>query len=308
MGEPSFKPCELAVEYDTPLQHLDNTMRLVRFGEKGKEKPGLLDSQDIIRDLSGILSDIDASTFTPSSLAHLQDIDPSTLPAVEGSPRLGTPLRVTGKFLAIGLNYRDHAQEANLPIPSEPIVFMKANSCVTGPHDEIILPPDSKKTDWEVELGIVIGSEGAYLEKKDALAYVAGYVLVNDVSERAYQLERGGTWDKGKSCDSFGPIGPWFITKDEIGDVQNLSMWLEVNGVRRQTGNTATMIFDVPTIVAYISQFMRLYPGDIITTGTPPGVGMGIKPTPVFLEENDIVTLGIEKLGQQRQACVRYKG
>ncbi|OXR35450.1 fumarylacetoacetate hydrolase family protein [Pseudomonas umsongensis] len=283
-------------------------MRLVRFGEKGKEKPGLLDSQDIIRDLSGILSDIDASTFTPSSLAHLQDIDPSTLPAVEGNPRLGTPLRVTGKFLAIGLNYRDHAQEANLPIPSEPIVFMKANSCVTGPHDEIILPPDSKKTDWEVELGIVIGSEGAYLEKKDALAYVAGYVLVNDVSERAYQLERGGTWDKGKSCDSFGPIGPWFITKDEIGDVQNLSMWLEVNGVRRQTGNTATMIFDVPTIVAYISQFMRLYPGDIITTGTPPGVGMGIKPTPVFLEENDIVTLGIEKLGQQRQACVRYKG
>lgn len=283
-------------------------MRLVRFGEKGKEKPGLLDSQDIIRDLSGILSDIDASIFTPSSLAHLQDIDPSTLPAVEGNPRLGTPLRVTGKFLAIGLNYRDHAQEANLPIPSEPIVFMKANSCVTGPHDEIILPPDSKKTDWEVELGIVIGSEGAYLEKKDALAYVAGYVLVNDVSERAYQLERGGTWDKGKSCDSFGPIGPWFITKDEIGDVQNLSMWLEVNGVRRQTGNTATMIFDVPTIVAYISQFMRLYPGDIITTGTPPGVGMGIKPTPVFLEENDIVTLGIEKLGQQRQACVRYKG
>jgi 2-keto-4-pentenoate hydratase/2-oxohepta-3-ene-1,7-dioic acid hydratase in catechol pathway len=308
MGEPSFKPCELAVEYDTPLQHLDNTMRLVRFGEKGKEKPGLLDSQDIIRDLSGILSDIDASTFTPSSLAHLQDIDPSTLPAVEGSPRLGTPLRVTGKFLAIGLNYRDHAQEANLPIPSEPIVFMKANSCVTGPHDEIILPPDSKKTDWEVELGIVIGSEGAYLEKKDALAYVAGYVLVNDVSERAYQLERGGTWDKGKSCDSFGPIGPWFITRDEIGDVQNLSMWLDVNGVRRQTGNTATMIFDVPSIVAYISQFMRLYPGDIITTGTPPGVGMGIKPTPVFLEENDIVTLGIEKLGQQRQACVRYKG
>ena len=283
-------------------------MRLVRFGEKGKEKPGLLDSQDIIRDLSGILSDIDASTFTPSSLAHLQDIDPSTLPAVEGNPRLGTPLRVTGKLLAIGLNYRDHAQEANLPIPSEPIVFMKANSCVTGPHDEIILPPDSKKTDWEVELGIVIGSEGAYLEKKDALAYVAGYVLVNDVSERAYQLERGGTWDKGKSCDSFGPIGPWFITKDEIGDVQNLSMWLDVNGVRRQTGNTATMIFDVPTIVAYISQFMRLYPGDIITTGTPPGVGMGIKPTPVFLEENDIVTLGIEKLGQQRQACVRYKG
>ncbi|CAN7442024.1 fumarylacetoacetate hydrolase family protein [Pseudomonas umsongensis] len=283
-------------------------MRLVRFGEKGKEKPGLLDSQDIIRDLSGILSDIDASTFTPSSLAHLQDIDPSTLPAVEGSPRLGTPLRVTGKFLAIGLNYRDHAQEANLPIPSEPIVFMKANSCVTGPHDEIILPPDSKKTDWEVELGIVIGSEGACLEKKDALAYVAGYVLVNDVSERAYQLERGGTWDKGKSCDSFGPIGPWFITKDEIGDVQNLSMWLDVNGVRRQTGNTATMIFDVPSIVAYISQFMRLYPGDIITTGTPPGVGMGIKPTPVFLEENDIVTLGIEKLGQQRQACVRYKG
>jgi 2,4-diketo-3-deoxy-L-fuconate hydrolase len=283
-------------------------MRLVRFGEKGKEKPGLLDSQDIIRDLSGILSDIDASIFTPSSLAHLQDIDPSTLPAVEGNPRLGTPLRVTGKLLAIGLNYRDHAQEANLPIPSEPIVFMKANSCVTGPHDEIILPPDSKKTDWEVELGIVIGSEGAYLEKKDALAYVAGYVLVNDVSERAYQLERGGTWDKGKSCDSFGPIGPWFITKDEIGDVQNLSMWLDVNGVRRQTGNTATMIFDVPTIVAYISQFMRLYPGDIITTGTPPGVGMGIKPTPVFLEENDIVTLGIEKLGQQRQACVRYKG
>ncbi|WCM48943.1 fumarylacetoacetate hydrolase family protein [Pseudomonas sp. WJP1] len=283
-------------------------MRLVRFGEKGREKPGLLDSQDIIRDLSGILSDIDASTFTPSSLAHLQDIDPSTLPAVEGSPRLGAPLRVTGKFLAIGLNYRDHAQEANLPIPSEPIVFMKANSCITGPHDEIILPPDSQKTDWEVELGIVIGSEGAYLDKKDALLHVAGYVLVNDVSERAYQLERGGTWDKGKSCDSFGPIGPWFITKDEIGDVQNLSMWLDVNGVRRQTGNTATMIFDVPTLVAYISQFMRLYPGDIITTGTPPGVGMGIKPTPVFLEENDIVTLGIEKLGQQRQACVRYKG
>lgn len=283
-------------------------MRLVRFGEKGKEKPGLLDSQDIIRDLSGILSDIDASTVTPSSLELLQNIDPSTLPSVEGSPRLGSPLRVTGKFLAIGLNYRDHAEEANLPIPAEPIVFMKANSCVIGPNDEIIIPRDSQKTDWEVELGIVIGSEGAYLEEEYALAHVAGYVLINDVSERSYQLERGGTWDKGKSCDSFGPIGPWFISKDEVEDVQNLSMWLDVNGIRRQAGNTSTMIFDVPAIVAYISQFMRLYPGDIITTGTPPGVGMGIKPTPVFLKEGDIVTLGIERLGQQRQVCVSYKG
>lgn len=283
-------------------------MRLVRFGEKGKEKPGLLDSEDVIRDLSGILNEIDSTSLTPSSLERLSKIDPLTLPVVFGTPRLGSPIRVTGKFVAIGLNYRDHAEEANLPIPAEPIIFMKANSCVTGPNDDIIIPRGSEKTDWEVELGIVIGSECAYIEKEDALNHVAGYVLINDVSERAYQMEKGGTWDKGKSCDSFGPIGPWFLSKDEIGDVQNLSMWLDVNGVRRQTGNTSTMIFDVPTIVSYVSQFMRLFPGDVITTGTPPGVGMGIKPAPVFLKAGDVVTLGIERLGQQRQVCVAYEG
>lgn len=282
-------------------------MRLVRFGEKGKEKPGLLDGDDVVRDLSGILNDIDGTTLTPPSLARLNKIDPSTLPAIVGTPRFGSPIRVAGKFIAIGLNYRDHAEEANLPIPAEPIIFMKANSCVTGPNDNTIIPRGSEKTDWEVELGIVIGSEGAYLEKKDALAHVAGYVLINDVSERTYQMERGGTWDKGKSCDSFGPIGPWFLSKDEMGDVQNVSMWLDVNGVRRQTGNTSTMIFDVPTIVAYVSQFMRLFPGDVITTGTPPGVGMGIKPLPVFLKAGDVVTLGIERLGTQRQVCVAYE-
>ncbi|MFC3941558.1 FAA hydrolase family protein [Pseudomonas gingeri NCPPB 3146 = LMG 5327] len=283
-------------------------MRLVRFGEKGKERAGMLDDQDNIRDISSILWDIDANTVTLSMLERLKTIDSSMLPIVDGNPRLGSPVKVTGKFIAIGLNYRDHAEEANLPIPAEPIIFMKANSCVTGPNDNIIIPRNSQKTDWEVELGIVIGSECAYLEKDEALAHVAGYVLVNDVSERSYQMERGGTWDKGKSCDSFGPIGPWFMSKDEIGDVQNLSMWLDVNGIRRQTGNTATMIFDVATIVAYVSQFMRLFPGDIITTGTPPGVGMGVKPDPIFLKAGDIVTLGIEHLGQQRQLCVKYNG
>lgn len=282
-------------------------MKLLRYGPAGQEKPGLLDRDGRIRDLSGVIPDLTGDTIGPEGLARLKALDETALPVVAGSPRYGCPVGQVGKFLAIGLNFSDHAAESNLPIPSEPVVFSKAISCLQGPDDDIVIPRGSSKTDWEVELGIVIGSRASYVTKDAALDHVAGYVLVNDVSERSYQIERGGTWDKGKGCDTFGPVGPWLVTADEVGDVQDLGMWLDVNGQRRQTGSTATMIFDVRTIVSYVSEFVTLLPGDIITTGTPPGVGMGIKPEPVYLRPADVVTLGIDKLGAQRQTCVAWE-
>ena len=234
-------------------------------------------------------------------------IDPETLPRVEGDARLGVPLSGVRKFIAIGLNFADHAAESGLPEPSEPVVFMKAISCLNGPNDDVVIPRGSEKTDWEVELGIVIGTSAAYVDEADALDHVAGYVLINDVSERAFQTERGGTWDKGKGCDTFGPVGPWMVTADEVGDPQQLDMWLDLNGRRMQTGNTRTMIFGVAQIVSYVSQFMTLDPGDLITTGTPPGVGLGQKPEPFYLKPGDVMTLGIEKLGQQRQGVVAWR-
>ncbi|SNB61637.1 2-keto-4-pentenoate hydratase/2-oxohepta-3-ene-1,7-dioic acid hydratase (catechol pathway) [Arboricoccus pini] len=282
-------------------------MRLVRFGEKGSERPGIIDAQGKIRDLSGVVPDISGAVLTPDGLGMLATHDFTNMPVVDPDVRLGCPIAHVGKFIAIGLNFSDHAAESNLPIPKEPIVFTKAISCIQGPNDRVVLPRGSKKSDWEVELGIVIGKKASYVSKDEALAHVAGYVLVNDVSEREYQIERGGTWDKGKGCDTFGPIGPWLLTADDVGDVQNLDMWLDLNGKRMQTGNTAKMIFDVKTIVSYVSEFMTLLPGDVITTGTPPGVGMGIKPDPVFLKSGDVMTLGIEKLGQQRQEVVAWE-
>lgn len=280
-------------------------MKLVRYGVSDAEKPGLVDEAGQLRDLSGQLKDIDGATLAESSLARLRALDVSTLPIVEGTPRFGCPVASVGKFIAIGLNYSDHAAEANMPIPSEPIVFMKANSCIQGANDYIMLPRGSKKTDWEVELGVVIGTRARYVSVDEALQYVAGYSVVNDVSEREYQIERGTQWDKGKGCDTFGPIGPYLVTSDEVGDPQNLDMWLDVNGVRKQTGNTRTMIFSVAQIVSYVSEFMTLMPGDVITTGTPPGVGMGFKP-PQYLKVDDVVTLGIEKMGTQRQVVVEF--
>jgi 2-keto-4-pentenoate hydratase/2-oxohepta-3-ene-1,7-dioic acid hydratase in catechol pathway len=245
--------------------------------------------------------------LAPAILKALAAIDPATLPLVPGSPRLGLPFAGTRKFIAIGLNYADHAAESNMPIPAEPVIFTKAVSCLQGPNDPVMLPKDSKKTDWEVELGIVIGTRASYVEESDALEHVAGYVVVNDVSEREYQLERGGTWDKGKGCDTFGPVGPWLVTRDEVGDVQSLGMWLDVNGQRMQTGSTKTMIFGVEALVSYISRFLTLEPGDIITTGTPPGVGAGKKPQPIFLEAGDSIRLGIEKLGEQQQPVIAWR-
>ena len=282
-------------------------MKLLRYGVAGREKPGLLDSHGAIRDLSGRISDLTPDQLAPAKLAALAAIDPATLPVVQGKPRLGLPVAGTRKFIAIGLNYADHAAEANLPIPSEPVMFTKAISCLTGPNDNVMLPQESVKTDWEVELGVVIGQTARYVDEARALDYVAGYVLVNDVSEREFQLQRGGTWDKGKGCDTFGPVGPWMVTADEVGDPQNLSMWLDVNGNRMQTGNTATMIFAVQHLVYYVSRFVTLEPGDLITTGTPPGVGSGKKPTPVFLREGDVMTLGIDKLGEQKQTVVSWR-
>jgi len=282
-------------------------MKLLRYGAPCQERPGLLDGQGRIRDLSGNIRDIDGSQLSPQALMALASLRVEELPVVEGSPRLGPPVANVGKFIAIGLNFSDHAEESNLPIPSEPVVFMKATSCIVGPNDQVVIPRGSKKTDWEVELGVVIGKRASYVTKEQALDRVAGYVLINDVSEREYQTERGGTWDKGKGCDTFGPIGPWLVTKNEVGDVQNLSMWLDVNGERKQTGTTATMIFDVATIVSYLSEFMSLLPGDVITTGTPPGVGLGQKPVPVYLKDGDVVRLGIEKLGEQQQAFVAWE-
>jgi len=282
-------------------------MKLLRYGATGQERPGILDGQGRIRDLSGVVRDIDGSQISPLRLTELASLDPATLPLVHGNTRLGPPLVSVGKFVAIGLNFTDHAEESNLPIPTEPVVFMKATSCIVGPNDDVIIPRGSKKTDWEVELGVVIGTRASYVPKDRALEHVAGYLVVNDVSEREYQTERGGQWDKGKGCDTFGPVGPWLVTKDEVGDVQDLAMWLDVNGERKQTGNTRTMIFDVATIVSYLSEFMSLLPGDIITTGTPPGVGLGQKPVPVYLKDGDVVRLGIEKLGEQQQTFVAWE-
>src|ERR1700761_8140412 len=276
-------------------------MRLLRYGERGAEAPGLLDAQGRIRSLVGVLEDLTAESLAPERLAKLAELDVESLPLVESSPRLGTPYRGVQKFVAIGLNYADHAAEAGLPLPSEPIIFTKATSCITGPNDDIMLPRGSLKTDWEIELGVVIGTTARYVTEERALEHVAGYCVINDVSERAYQIERGGTWDKGKGCDTFGPFGPWLVTPDEVGDPQHLDMHLDVNGVRMQSGSTGTMIFPVRTLVSYVSQFMTLCPGDLIATGTPPGVGMGKKPAPVFLKEGDVVELYIERLGRQRQ-------
>src|SRR5579872_3884931 len=282
-------------------------MKLLRYGPAGREQPGILDSQGQIRALSGRHADFGSEHLSPASLKALAAIDPTSLPVVSGNPRLGLPFTGTRKFIAIGLNYADHAAESNLPIPAEPVVFTKAVSCLQGPNDDVMIPKGSKKTDWEVELGVVIGTTARYVEERDALEYVAGYCVVNDVSEREYQTERGGTWDKGKGCDTFGPVGPWLVTRDEVGDVQKLDMWLDVNGQRMQTGNTRTMIFGVAKLVSYTSQFITLEPGDIITTGTPPGVGAGKKPSPVFLEPGDTVRLGIAKLGEQRQSVVAWR-
>lgn len=282
-------------------------MKLCRYGAPGAEKPGLIDADGRIRDLSNYVEDIDGKTLSPETLANLAGVDPTTLKLVEGDVRYGPCVTGTRHFVAIGLNYADHAAEANLPIPEEPVVFQKWVNCIQGPNDPVTIPRDSKKTDWEVELGVVIGTRASYVEEADALSYVAGYCTINDVSERHWQQERGMTWDKGKGFPTFGPIGPWLVTADEVGDPQNLSMWLSVNGKKFQDGNTNTMIFTVAQIVAYLSQFMTLEPGDIITTGTPPGVGLGQKPEPVYLKAGDVVELGIEKLGQQRQDFVAWQ-
>jgi 2-keto-4-pentenoate hydratase/2-oxohepta-3-ene-1,7-dioic acid hydratase in catechol pathway len=280
-------------------------MKLLRYGPVGLEKPGTLDAEGRIRDLSGVVADITPDQLWGEGLAALQAVDPEALPLVEGQPRYGVPVKGVRKFIAIGLNFADHAAESNLPIPAEPVVFTKAITCLNGPNDDVVIPRGSEKTDWEVELGIVIGKPASYVSKAEALDHVAGYVLINDVSERAYQTERGGTWDKGKGCDTFGPVGPWIVTTDEVGDVQNLDMWLDLNGQRMQTGNTKTMIFGVAEIVSYLSEFMTLEPGDLITTGTPPGVGLGQTP-PLYLKAGDTVRLGIQKLGEQGQTFVEW--
>jgi 2-keto-4-pentenoate hydratase/2-oxohepta-3-ene-1,7-dioic acid hydratase in catechol pathway len=281
-------------------------MKLLRYGNPGKEKPGLLDADGKIRDLSGVVPDIGPAQLGSVGMAKLRKVNPAKLPLVRGNPRIGACVNGVGKFVAIGLNYADHAAESGVPIPKEPVVFMKATTCIQGPNDPVMLPRGSVKTDWEVELGVVIGATARYVAKKDALAYVAGYCVVNDVSEREYQLERGPQWDKGKGCDTFGPLGPWLVTPDEIENVHRLGMWLDVNGKRMQKGNTKTMIFDVAKIVSYVSHFMTLMPGDVITTGTPPGVGLGMKP-PTYLKKGDVMTLGIEGLGEQRQEVIAFK-
>jgi ureidoglycolate lyase/2,4-diketo-3-deoxy-L-fuconate hydrolase len=279
-------------------------MKLLRYGPPGQEKPGLLDASGILRDLSGHVADIDGATLAPTVLDRLRQLDPASLPKVGGSPRIGACVGQIGKFVCIGLNYADHAAESNMPVPAEPIVFNKWTSAVIGPNDDVKIPRGSGKTDWEVELGVVIGTAASYVEEADALNHVAGYCVINDVSERDYQLERGGSWDKGKGCDTFGPTGPWMVTADEIADPHALDLWLEVDGKRYQNGNTRTMVFKVPELVAYLSRFMTLLPGDVIATGTPPGVGMGVKPTPVFLRAGQVMRLGVEGLGVQEQRVV----
>jgi 2,4-diketo-3-deoxy-L-fuconate hydrolase len=276
-------------------------MKLLRHGPKGHARPGLLDAQGQVRDLSALMPDITTATLSPAGLAALASVDVSTLPVVPQG-ELQVPWTGMGKFICIGLNYSDHAAETGAPIPKEPIIFMKPTSVAVGCNHDVVLPQGSVKSDWEVELGVVIGSTARYVSEADALKHVAGYCVVNDVSEREYQIERGGTWDKGKGCDTFGPVGPWMVTADEVGDPQNLAMWLEVNGHRWQNGSTKTMIFGVAQLVSYVSRFMSLYPGDLITTGTPPGVGLGAKPNPVFLKPGDVMRLGIEKLGEQQQS------
>jgi 2,4-didehydro-3-deoxy-L-rhamnonate hydrolase len=281
-------------------------MKLVRFGSPGHEKPGLVDSSGQVRDLSAHVSDLSGNALGPDSLARIAGIDPSTLPSIPTGTRLGPCVTGVGNFIAIGLNFADHAAETGAPIPAEPIIFNKAPSCIVGPNDDIMLPRGSLKTDWEVELAIVIGRSASYVGANEALDYVAGYCVCNDVSEREYQLERGGTWTKGKGCPTFGPLGPWLVTQDEISDIQNLGMWLDVNGERMQKGSTKTMIFTARQVVAYVSHFMRLEPGDVITTGTPPGVGLGMKP-PRYLKAGDVVSLGIEGLGEQRSKVVGFE-
>ena len=281
-------------------------MKLVRYGNPGFEKPGLIDAEGKLRDLSRVVKDIGPEQLSDSSLAKLRKHTPAKLPLVNGAPRMGCPVTGIGKFVAIGLNFSDHAAETGATIPKEPIVFMKATTCIQGPNDPVMLPRKSIKSDWEVELGVVIGTRARYVSHRAALDHVAGYCTINDVSEREFQTERGPQWDKGKGCDTFGPIGPWLVTRDEVANVQKLGMWLDLNGVRKQTGSTKTMIFSVAKIVSYVSQFMTLMPGDVITTGTPPGVGMGCKP-PLFLKKGDVMTLGIDGLGEQRQVVVPFK-
>jgi 2-keto-4-pentenoate hydratase/2-oxohepta-3-ene-1,7-dioic acid hydratase in catechol pathway len=281
-------------------------MKLVRYGRLGHEKPGLIDADGKLRDLSSIIDDIEPAQLSDKSLAKLGRIKPANLPAVRGKPRFGVPLSGIGKIVAIGLNYADHAAEAGLRVPTEPIIFMKAITCLNGPNDDVMLPKEVTKADWEVELGVVIGTKAQYVSERQALSHVAGYCIVNDVSERAFQTERGGTWDKGKGCDTFGPVGPWLVTRDEITNPQRLNLWLDLNGERCQTGNTRTMIFSVAKIVSYVSRFMTLMPGDVIATGTPPGVGMGMKP-PRFLAAGDEMRLGIDGLGEQHQRVVAYR-
>lgn len=280
-------------------------MKLLRYGPPGQEKPALVAADGSLRDLSLHVLDISPRVLDPKALDELRALDPASLPKVEDGVRIGTPIANIGKLICVGLNYADHAKESNLPVPSEPVLFMKATSAICGPNDAVIIPRGSEKTDWEVELGIVIGRKAQYVEREQALEHVAGYCIVNDVSERAYQLERGGTWDKGKGCDTFAPIGPWLVTPDEIADLRNLDMHLSVNGETRQNGNTRTMIFSIDEIVSYISQFMTLNPGDVICTGTPPGVGAGMKP-PQFLKPGDRMQLSISGLGEQRQEVVAW--
>jgi len=283
-------------------------MKLVRYGPAGKEKPGLIDADGKLRDLSKKVKDIDAATLAPAELAKLKKLDPKKLPLVKGKPRLGPCVATPSKFVAIGLNYIDHAKETGSPIPEHPIVFFKSQTCIVGPNDNVMVPKDSTQLDWEVEIGFVMGRTARHVEKKDALKYVAGYCVINDVSEREFQLKKSASqWNKGKGCDTFGPLGPWLVTTDEIKDVQNLDMWLDVNGVRRQTGNTRTMIFGIAELVADVSKYMTLLPGDVVTTGTPPGVALGMKP-PVWLKAGDVITLGIQGLGEQKQKVVPFKG
>ena len=280
-------------------------MKLLRFGNRGQEKPGALDSEGQIRDLSGVVADIAGAALLPDSLERLRQIDLHTLPLVTGSPRLGPCAGSVGKFLCIGLNYSDHAAESGMAVPAEPVLFMKATSAICGPNDDVVIPMGSQKTDWEVELGVVIGEEARYVQKEDALSHVAGYCVVNDLSERAFQLEGTGQWVKGKSADTFGPIGPWLVTADEVPDPQSLRLWLDVDGHRYQNGSTSTMVFGIAHLVGYVSHFMSLQPGDIISTGTPPGVGLGQKP-PTYLRAGNVLMLGIEGLGQQRQLVVPF--
>ncbi|WP_341520308.1 ureidoglycolate lyase [Pseudomonas sp. G.S.17] len=280
-------------------------MKLLRYGEKGQEKPGLLDAQGQIRDLSAHIADLSGKALEPSSLEALSKLDVASLPLVSGSPRIGACVGQVGKFICIGLNYADHAAESNMPVPSEPVIFNKWTSAINGPNDDVQIPRGSTKTDWEVELGVVIGKGGRYIDESNAMEHVAGYCVINDVSEREWQLERGGTWDKGKGFDTFGPIGPWLVTRDEITDPHQLDLWLEVDGHRYQNGNTRTLVFQIPALIAYLSRCMSLQPGDIISTGTPPGVGLGVKPEPVFLRAGQEMRLGIAGLGEQRQRTVQ---